>query len=43
MILDTAASSCSWHRVAYDIAAVQAAMEARGLPPRLVARLTFGI
>jgi diadenosine tetraphosphatase ApaH/serine/threonine PP2A family protein phosphatase len=43
MILDTAAASCSWHRVAYDIAAVQAAMEAAGLPPRLVARLTFGI
>jgi predicted phosphodiesterase len=43
MILDTTAARCSWYRVAYDIAAVQAAMEAAGLPPRLVARLTFGI
>jgi predicted phosphodiesterase len=43
MVLDTTASSCSWHRVAYDIAAVQAAMEATGLPLPLVARLSYGI
>src|SRR5215210_6505666 len=28
LVLDTAAGSCSWHRVAYDVAAVQAAMNA---------------
>ena len=32
----------TWHRVAYDIAAVQAAMHAVGLPPRLIERLAVG-
>ena len=32
----------TWHRVAYDIEAVQAAMRAVGLPRRLVERLAFG-
>ena len=43
MVLDIAAPSCSWHRVAYDIAAVQGAMGAAGLPARLAARLSYGI
>jgi len=33
----------SWHRVAYDIAAVQGDMRAAGLPGALVSRLTFGL
>jgi predicted phosphodiesterase len=43
MVIDTAQRSCSWHRTAYDIAAVQAAMAAAGLPRRLVERLAFGL
>jgi predicted phosphodiesterase len=42
LILDTAASTLTWHRVAYPIAEVQAAILAVGLPPRLAARLEFG-
>ena len=42
LILDTAAGSCTWHRVEYDVAAVQRAMRAVGLPERLAARLTYG-
>ena len=42
MILDTGASTLTWRRVAYPIAATQAAMRAAGLPPRLVARLERG-
>ena len=33
----------TWHRVAYDIDRVQAAMRAVGLPDRLAARLSFGV
>jgi diadenosine tetraphosphatase ApaH/serine/threonine PP2A family protein phosphatase len=33
----------SWHRVAYDVEAVQRAMTKEGLPPSLVARLSFGL
>ncbi len=43
LVLDTAAASCSWHRVAYDIGAVQAAMTAAGLPSRLAGRLSYGV
>jgi diadenosine tetraphosphatase ApaH/serine/threonine PP2A family protein phosphatase len=32
-----------WHRVGYDVEAVQAAMREAGLPPSLVARLSFGL
>ena len=32
----------TWHRVAYDIAAVQAAIRAAGLPGRLADRLAYG-
>lgn len=42
LVLDTDAAVATWHRVAYDIPAVQAAMRAGRLPERLVARLTFG-
>jgi predicted phosphodiesterase len=42
VILDTAASVATWRRVAYDIAATQAAMKAAGLPQRLIRRLSFG-
>jgi diadenosine tetraphosphatase ApaH/serine/threonine PP2A family protein phosphatase len=43
MVIDTDADRVSWHRVAYDIAAVQRAMRAAGLPARLVERLSYGI
>ncbi|MEX1171287.1 MAG: metallophosphoesterase family protein [Chloroflexota bacterium] len=42
-VLDTVADRMRWHRVAYDIGAVQAAMRAAGLPPRLADRLTHGM
>ena len=43
MVIDTDTGRCSWHRVAYDIAAVQEAMTAAGLPARLIGRLTYGV
>jgi len=43
MVLDTDADECTWHRVAYDIPAVQDAMAKVGLPARLIARLSYGI
>ncbi|HET9520161.1 MAG TPA: metallophosphoesterase family protein [Candidatus Limnocylindrales bacterium] len=43
LILETDAESCSWHRVAYDIAAVQGAMADAGLPRRLIERLSYGL
>ena len=43
LVIDTDSARCSWHRVAYDIPAVQAAMSTAGLPPRLVGRLGHGI
>ena len=42
LILDPDAVTVTWHRVAYDIAAVQAAIRAAGLPGRLADRLAFG-
>ena len=41
--LDTGRQSCRWKRVEYDVAAVQAAMAKRGLPPALAVRLSFGL
>ncbi len=41
-ILDTSAAKISFRRVAYDIAATQAAMMAVGLPPSLAERLSRG-
>ncbi|MCI0583669.1 MAG: metallophosphatase family protein [Chloroflexi bacterium] len=43
LVLDTEADTVSWHRVAYDVDAVQAAMRATGLPASLVARLSVGL
>ena len=43
LVLDTASGTAAWHRTAYDIASVQAAMEAVGLPSRLVERLAYGL
>ncbi len=43
MVVDTDAGTASWHRTSYDIASVQAAMEALHLPPRLVERLAYGL
>jgi len=42
VILDTTAGHATWYRVAYDIAAVQAAIRAAGLPGSLARRLTYG-
>ena len=42
-ILDAGAGTVTWQRVAYDIAAVQGAMRAAGLPASLSARLTVGL
>jgi hypothetical protein len=33
----------TWHRVAYDIEAVQRAMRAAGLPSFLISRLSIGL
>jgi len=43
LVLDTDGEQCTWHRTAYDIAAIQAAMSQAGLPRRLVERLSYGI
>ena len=42
LVLDPDAATVTWHRVAYDIPAVQAAIRAAGLPHRLADRLAFG-
>lgn len=42
LVLDPDAATVTWHRVAYDIPAVQAAIRAAGLPGRLADRLAFG-
>ncbi|MBI2781088.1 MAG: metallophosphoesterase family protein [Chloroflexi bacterium] len=42
-IVDPEAGVVSWRRVAYDVAAVQAAMRAAGLPASLSARLPLGL
>jgi diadenosine tetraphosphatase ApaH/serine/threonine PP2A family protein phosphatase len=42
-IVDTDAARCTWHRVAYDIGTVQAAMRKAGLPERLASRLAIGV
>jgi predicted phosphodiesterase len=43
LILEPEARQCTWHRVAYDIPAVQHAMDQARLPARLIARLQFGL
>lgn len=42
LLIDTDAAVASWHRVAYDIVATQAAMAAVGLPSDLIRRLARG-
>jgi predicted phosphodiesterase len=43
LILDPEAGVVTWHRVAYDIAAVQQAMREAGLPGSLISRLAVGL
>ncbi len=43
MLLDSAQGTATWHRVPYDIGAVQGRMRTVGLPPRLVDRLSHGL
>jgi diadenosine tetraphosphatase ApaH/serine/threonine PP2A family protein phosphatase len=43
LVIDDEAALCTWRRVAYDVAAVQASMVDVGLPLRLVERLAFGL
>lgn len=43
LVIDTDTERCTWHRTAYDIDAVQAAMRDAGLPDRLVQRLGYGL
>ena len=43
LVLDPATGSITWHRAAYDVGAVQAAMRAVGLPGFLVSRLSIGL
>jgi diadenosine tetraphosphatase ApaH/serine/threonine PP2A family protein phosphatase len=43
MVIDTDRDLVTWHRVPYDVEAVQAQMRDAGLPPRLVERLSYGI
>ncbi|MDQ8045950.1 MAG: metallophosphoesterase family protein [Solirubrobacteraceae bacterium] len=41
--LDTDGRTCTWHRVAYDVATAQAAIRAAGLPDALADRLGAGL
>jgi diadenosine tetraphosphatase ApaH/serine/threonine PP2A family protein phosphatase len=43
LLVDTDARTGTWHRTAYDVGSIQRAMEAVGLPERLVARLAYGL
>jgi diadenosine tetraphosphatase ApaH/serine/threonine PP2A family protein phosphatase len=43
MVLDAGQGTVVWHRVPYDIDAVQRAMEAAGLPSALRSRLSVGL
>ncbi len=42
LVMDQEAGMVAWHRVAYDVAPVQAAIRAAGLPWRLADRLAVG-
>jgi diadenosine tetraphosphatase ApaH/serine/threonine PP2A family protein phosphatase len=42
VLIDTDTGLATWHRVAYDVAATQAAITAAGLPPHLARRLSLG-
>ncbi len=43
VLLDSVAGTLEYRRVPYDIAETQARMQAAGLPPRLAARLSYGL
>jgi predicted phosphodiesterase len=43
LVLDLVANEASWHRVSYDIGAVQAAMREARLPRPLIERLSLGL
>jgi diadenosine tetraphosphatase ApaH/serine/threonine PP2A family protein phosphatase len=43
LVLDRETGQASWHRVAYDVPSVQAAIRAAGLPARLADRLSRGL
>lgn len=43
LLVDTDDDSITWHRTAYEVRQVQAAMVDVGLPERLVARLSYGL
>jgi predicted phosphodiesterase len=43
LVIDEEAARCTWRRVAYDVAGVQAAILDAGLPRRLADRLGFGL
>jgi diadenosine tetraphosphatase ApaH/serine/threonine PP2A family protein phosphatase len=43
LVIDTDGAAVTWHRVAYRIAATQAAMRRVGLPVRLIDRLEHGL
>jgi diadenosine tetraphosphatase ApaH/serine/threonine PP2A family protein phosphatase len=43
LVIDTDRAAVTWHRIAYDIAATQAAMRRVELPARLVDRLVHGL
>jgi predicted phosphodiesterase len=43
LVLDPDAATVTWHRVPYDVAVVQDAIRAAGLPRRLADRLAHGI
>ncbi len=43
LILDPGAGAMTWHRVDYDVGAVQAAMRDLGLPGFLISRLSVGL
>ena len=43
MVIDSERDLVTWHRVPYDIEAVQAQMREAGLPARLVERLSYGV
>jgi diadenosine tetraphosphatase ApaH/serine/threonine PP2A family protein phosphatase len=42
LVLDSETDTVTWHRVTYDVATVQAAIRAAGLPRRLADRLAIG-
>jgi predicted phosphodiesterase len=43
LLIDTEARRIQWRRASYDVASVQSAMTAAGLPVRLIGRLSHGV